>query len=66
MKRAKPTFADQLLRLIALMLVVFLILGSLAGNVDPRDNRLVPFFGLAYPYFLLLNIFMIACIIDFI
>jgi endonuclease/exonuclease/phosphatase family metal-dependent hydrolase len=60
MKRAKPTFADQLLRLIALMLVVFLILGSLAGNVDPRDNRLIPFFGLAYPYFLLLNVFMIA------
>jgi endonuclease/exonuclease/phosphatase family metal-dependent hydrolase len=60
MKRTKPTFADQLLRLIALMLVVFLILGSLAGNVDPRDNRLIPFFGLAYPYFLLLNVFMIA------
>ena len=60
MKRAKPTFADQLLRLIALMLVVFLILGFLAGKVDPRENRLIPFFGLAYPYLLLINIFMIA------
>ena len=60
MKRTKPTLADQLLRLIALMLVVFLILGYLAGEVDPRENRLIPFFGLAYPYLLLLNVIMIA------
>ncbi|WP_432709757.1 endonuclease/exonuclease/phosphatase family protein [Pedobacter sp.] len=60
MKRTKPTFSDHLLRLIAVMLVVFLILGYLAGNVDPRDNRLIPFFGLAYPYILLLNVIMIA------
>lgn len=42
----------------ALALAVCLVLGFIAGNVDPRSNRLVPFFGLAYPFFLLVNIIM--------
>ncbi|PYF70732.1 endonuclease/exonuclease/phosphatase family protein [Pedobacter nutrimenti] len=58
MKRAKPAFIDKVVRLMALGLALALILGCIAGNVDPRTNRLIPFFGLAYPFFLLLNILM--------
>jgi endonuclease/exonuclease/phosphatase family metal-dependent hydrolase len=59
MKNTKPSFADQLVRLMAFLLLIALVLGYLAGNVDPRENRLIPFFGLAYPYFLLLNVLMV-------
>lgn len=58
MKRRKLTFLDILVRLLALGLIIALILGSLAGYVDPRKSKYIPFFGLSYPYFLLLNIFM--------
>lgn len=59
MKRAKPTFFDKLVRLLAIGLAVCLVLGFLAGRVDPRSFQLIAFFGLAYPYILLLNVIMI-------
>jgi len=60
MKRAKPTFLDKLVRLIALGLVVALLLGFLASKIDPRSFELIAFFGLAYPYILVLNLMMIV------
>lgn len=60
MKRRKLTFLGLCARLLALVLMVALILGSLAGYVDPRNYKYIAFFGLAYPYILLLNIFMVA------
>jgi len=59
MKKKKATFLDKLVRITALFLAISLLLGCIAGNVDPRANRLIPFFGLAYPFLLLLNLFMI-------
>lgn len=60
MKKSKPTFGDQLVRLAALALFVALALGIVAGMWDPRKQKLIAFFGLAYPYILLLNIVMIV------
>jgi hypothetical protein len=59
MKRTKPTFLDKLVRLAAIGLVIALILGALANRFDPRSFQLIAFFGLAYPYILLLNIMMV-------
>jgi endonuclease/exonuclease/phosphatase family metal-dependent hydrolase len=58
-KKAKPTFLDKLVRFAALILAVTLVFGILAGRIDPRDWKYIPFFGLAYPFILLLNILMI-------
>lgn len=60
MKKAEPRFVDKVVRIIALLMAISLLIGCFAGDVDPRDNRVIPFFGLAYPFLLLLNIFMIA------
>nr|WP_121269449.1 endonuclease/exonuclease/phosphatase family protein [Pedobacter schmidteae] len=60
MKRAKPTFLDRLVRLAALAMAISLVLGFLAGRVDPRSFQLIAFFGLAYPYILVLNILMVV------
>ena len=60
MKRRKITLLDFLVRLLALGLIIALILGSIAGYVDPRKSKYIPFFGLAYPYILLVNIFMVC------
>jgi hypothetical protein len=61
MKRSKPTIIDMLIRFVALILAVCLLLGCIAGNIDPRESKYIPFFGLAYPYFLVLNVFMADC-----
>jgi endonuclease/exonuclease/phosphatase family metal-dependent hydrolase len=58
MKRVRPTFVDRLVRLSAIGLAVCLALGTIAGNVDPRSFQLIAFFGLAYPYLLLMNVMM--------
>ncbi|WP_316816370.1 endonuclease/exonuclease/phosphatase family protein [Pedobacter nyackensis] len=59
MKPTKPTFLDRLVRLLAIALAIGLALGILAGRFDPRSFQLIAFFGLAYPYILLLNVLMI-------
>ncbi|MHA4893252.1 endonuclease/exonuclease/phosphatase family protein [Pedobacter sp. PWIIR3] len=58
-KKTSPTFADQLVRVIAIILAIALLLGCFAGKFDPREHKYIPFFGLAYPYVLCLNIFMV-------
>ena len=57
--KSSVTFIDKLVRLIALAFAVALVLGALAGHIDPRDNKYIPFFGLAYPYILLVNLFIL-------
>jgi endonuclease/exonuclease/phosphatase family metal-dependent hydrolase len=59
MKKTKPTFLDSFIRLIAIALVIGMVLGFLAGRFDPRSFQLIAFFGLAYPFFLVLNLLMI-------
>lgn len=60
MKKSKLTFLDKLVRLAAIALAVALVLGFVAGRFDPRDLQLIAFFGLAYPFILLLNVLMIV------
>ena len=60
MKKARKTsFLDKFLRIVGVLLILALILGSLAGKIDPRDNKYIPFFGLAYPYVLCMNVAMV-------
>ncbi len=59
MKRAKPTLLDKLIRLTAVVLAIALVLGFLAGRFDPREYKYIAFFGLAYPFILMLNVLMI-------
>jgi uncharacterized membrane protein len=58
-KKSELTFLDKFVGLIAVILVIALVLGCLAGKIDPRDNKYIPFFGLAYPYLLILNVAII-------
>jgi len=59
-KKGQATFLDRFIQLIGIVLIFALILGCLAGKIDPRDNKYIPFFGLAYPYFLFLNVAFIV------
>lgn len=59
MKKSKPTFLDKLVRFLAILLALALLLGFMAGRFDPRKYQLIAFFGLAYPFILFLNIFMV-------
>lgn len=58
MKKRKLTFLGKLQLLVAVVLAFCLLLGIFAGKLDPRDYMLIAFFGLAYPFFLLLNVCM--------
>ena len=58
-KRSKITLLDILVRLMAVILAICLVLGIIAGKLDPRDYKYIPFFGLAYPYLLLLNLLFV-------
>lgn len=57
--KSESTFLDKVLQVIGAILVVALVLGAMAGRIDPRDNKYIPFFGLAYPYLLCLVVVMI-------
>lgn len=59
MKKRGFTFFGKLQLLIAAGLAFALVLGILAGNLDPRKHVLIAFFGLAYPFFLMFNVLMI-------
>jgi len=60
MKKAQRTpLFDKFMHLVAFLLAVCLALACLAGKIDPRDSKYIPFFGLAYIYILLLNVGMI-------
>jgi endonuclease/exonuclease/phosphatase family metal-dependent hydrolase len=59
MEKNRNNFFDLVVRLLALILAVSLLLGCIAGNIDPRDSKYIPFFGLAYPYLLIVNVLMV-------
>jgi len=56
MAKKKYNFLDKLLLPIAVVFAVALILGTVAGSMDPRQHPIIAFFGLAYPYVLFINI----------
>lgn len=58
--KSKYTFFDKLILPFALILAISLIFGMLAGSIDPRKSILIAYFGLAYPYVLLLNLFLLV------
>lgn len=55
-KAKKYSFIDKLLLPIAILLAIALLLGVMAGNMDPRKHAIIAFFGLAYPFVLFANI----------
>jgi endonuclease/exonuclease/phosphatase family metal-dependent hydrolase len=59
MKKRRITFFTRIYLFIAIVLAFALILGMIAGKFDPREYALIAFFGLAYPFILLLNVIMI-------
>jgi len=59
MKKRELTFFGKIHVLIWGILVFCLVLGIFAGKIDPREHVSIAFFGLAYPFFLLLNFLMI-------
>jgi endonuclease/exonuclease/phosphatase family metal-dependent hydrolase len=59
MKKRKPTFFNKIYLFTGIGLVFCLIMGILAGKVDPRSFWPIAFFGLAYPFFLLLNFLLV-------
>ena len=58
--KRKTTFLNVLMQIIGIILAGALILGASAGRLDPRDYKYIPFFGLAYPYLLLLNLLFVG------
>jgi endonuclease/exonuclease/phosphatase family metal-dependent hydrolase len=60
MANKKYNLLDKILLPIAIILVIALILGTVAGNMDPRQQPVIAFFGLAYPYILFLHLIFIA------
>jgi len=60
MAKRKYNFFDKLLLPIAVLLAVALLLGTLAGSMDPRKHSIIAFFGLAYPFVLLANLFFLV------
>ncbi len=59
MKKRKLTFLGKVTLLVGIVAAFSLLLGILAGNLDPREHELIAFFGLAYPFVLLLNVLII-------
>ena len=59
-KRPNLSFLDKLIRIFSLALGISLLLGFVAGKFDPREYKYIPFFGLAYPFLLVLNTLMLV------
>jgi len=55
--KSKYTFFDKIFLPLTIVAAVCLLLGTIAGGVDPRTNIFFAYFALAYPYSLLINIF---------
>jgi len=60
MAKKKYSFLDKVLLPIAIVLAIALILGTVAGQMDPRKHPIIAFFGLAYPYVLFIHLIFIA------
>ncbi|MET4080799.1 endonuclease/exonuclease/phosphatase family metal-dependent hydrolase [Pedobacter sp. UYP30] len=60
MAKRKYSFFDKFLLPIAIVFAISLVMGIFAGVVDPRKLPMIAFFGLAYPYVLVINLIVIA------
>lgn len=60
MVKKKLNFLDKLILPIAFAIAISLLLGTLAGTIDPRKHAIIAFFGLAYPFMLLFNMIFLA------
>lgn len=58
-KKSRLTFIDKLMLLITVGFVLGLLLGVVAGKIDPGKFIYIAFFGLAYSYFLIANVLMV-------
>jgi endonuclease/exonuclease/phosphatase family metal-dependent hydrolase len=56
--KSKYIFFDKIFLPLAIVMAISLLLGTIAGHVDPRKYVLIAYFALAYPYLLLLNILL--------
>ncbi|MBC7615098.1 MAG: endonuclease/exonuclease/phosphatase family protein [Pedobacter sp.] len=60
MRNKKITFFDKCVFLIAIITAIGMFMGIRAGVSDPREHIIIAFFGLAYPFFLLANVLILA------
>ncbi len=60
MASRKYNFLDKIALPVAVLFALALIMGILAGNLDPREHFIFAFFGLAYPYVLLINVIFVV------
>ncbi|RNL54733.1 endonuclease/exonuclease/phosphatase family protein [Pedobacter jejuensis] len=51
---SKYTFFDKIFLPLTIVAVACLVLGTVAGGIDPRKNIILAYFALAYPYSLLI------------
>jgi len=58
-KTAKRSFFKTLMIIINIFILICLLLSYAAGYISPAKFWIFAFFGIAYPVFLLLNIFFI-------
>jgi len=54
--KSKYSFFDKIFLPLTIISAICLLLGGIAGNIDPRNNFLFAYFALAYPYSLLISI----------
>lgn len=54
--KSKYNFLDKIFLPLSIVMAISLILGTVAGNVDPRTNFLFAYFALAYPYSVFISI----------
>jgi len=59
-QKKKYNFLDKVILPIAVVLAIALVMGTLAGGLDPRQHSIIAFFGLAYPFVLFANIIFLA------
>jgi len=59
-KKSGYNFFDKLLVLFTVFVLIALLLGTIAGVSDPRKLILISYFGLAYPFSLLVAIILTA------
>lgn len=56
----KLGFFNSLILVFNVFIVIALLLSYLSVHISPQDSWLVPFFGLLYPFLILINIFLVV------
>ncbi|KQR69867.1 endonuclease/exonuclease/phosphatase family protein [Pedobacter sp. Leaf176] len=58
--KSKYSFFDKIFLPLTIISAICLLLGTIAGHIDPRDNFLFAYFALAYPYTLLVSLLFLT------